>query len=36
MVNYDTPRQGRSGAGMRRSAVLANIFESEQHSGKCC
>jgi len=28
--------QGCSGAGTRRSAVPANIFEPEQRSGKYC
>ena len=28
--------QGCSGAGTRRSAVPANIFEPERHSGKYC
>ena len=29
-------RQGCSGAGTRRSAIPANIFEPERHSGKYC
>jgi len=28
--------QGCSGAGMRRNAIPANIFEPERHSGKYC
>jgi len=36
VVNYDTPRQGHSGAGTWRSAVTENIFEPERRISKWC